>query len=83
MATIADREQLVPLAGAADLFPPGTKLYYASLMRWASSGVGGVVLGTRRVGFRVYTTRSAVEQFLAACQRERKADPSAEAPLID
>jgi Protein of unknown function (DUF1580) len=56
-------EVLLPLRHAGALVPgrPGP----ATLRAWADRGVRGIVLESRRIGGRRFTTREALERFLA------------------
>ena len=57
-------EKLIPFRDADVLFPDGARPSRQQLHRWASHGTRGRKLRTVRVGARLYTTASAVAEFL-------------------
>jgi len=65
-------ESFITLHEAADLIAPrfgGRRPSYPTVHAWTRRGVRGVVLETRRMGGSIFTTRAAVDQFLAAIER--------------
>ena len=69
MVINARKEKLVPLTQAVDLLIELglPTVHYETWRRWSVSGVHGATLETLRFGGRKYTTRAAVERFVAAC----------------
>ena len=64
---LADGESPISLRAAAKepcVRKDGRKPHVASLFRWASAGVRGVVLETCRVGGTICTTRPALLRFI-------------------
>jgi hypothetical protein len=59
-------EQLLTLADAASLRPPGRNgrpTHVSTVYRWISSGIGGVKLEAVRLGGSLYTSREALNRF--------------------
>jgi hypothetical protein len=65
-AEVLGPKNLVPLAQAVQFFPASARPAYKSLTRWVTTGVRGVKLRAQLIGGRWWTTRAAVEAFLAA-----------------
>jgi hypothetical protein len=65
-------EEIIPLSAASKILPG--RPHEASVRRWAK-GIGGCQLETIRCGKRIYTSRQAVERFLAALNSNPKANP--------
>ncbi len=64
-------EQLISLTEAAALLPRrrrGRKPAVATLYRWSTSGVRGVILETIQVGGTRCTSREALQRFFLALQ---------------
>lgn len=59
------QESLVTLKAAAKLLP-GTP-HYATLFRWAQKGCRGARLETVLIGGIRYTSREALDRFIAGC----------------
>jgi len=61
-------ESLITLTEAARLLPRmnGKRIAVSTLWRWATAGVRGVRLETRRLGRRILTSAEALERFTAA-----------------
>ncbi len=61
-------ERLLTLTEAAKLLPRlnGKRIATTTLWRWATSGIRGVRLETRRLGRRVVTSVEALDRFSAA-----------------
>jgi hypothetical protein len=62
-------ENVFPLAQAPKLLPPGRqgkRRHTATMFRWATIGLRGVVLETVQVGGTRCTSRAALERFFAA-----------------
>jgi hypothetical protein len=57
------QESLVPLPDAGAHFP--SHPHRNTLARWARSGVRGALLETMVIGSRRYTTREAINRFIA------------------
>lgn len=71
--TILDRKDALTLRQAAALLPGRPSR--STLHRWAHQGIRGVRLATSLIGGRRYTTREAIERFIAATSaREGPAD---------
>jgi hypothetical protein len=66
MAIDTSTEALISLAEARSAFPGGRRLGLATLHRWRLRGVRGVKLETVLVGGLRYTSREAIERFVAA-----------------
>lgn len=62
MDTISMSDDHLTMAEAARLIPGHPSI--ATVHRWASRGVRGVVLASIRAGGRRYTTAAAIDQFL-------------------
>jgi len=63
-------EHLIPLNQVAEHIPssrPGKKLNVGTVWRWASAGVRSVKLETVSIGNSRYTSREALERFIARC----------------
>lgn len=64
-----DREEYIPLRVAAKLVPSGRRLgrpvHISTLVRWTKRGVRGKRLATFLIGATRYTTKAALDQFLA------------------
>jgi hypothetical protein len=73
-------EQPLTLRQARDALPDGTRPDLATVYRWASQGVRGIVLETERVGGKVYTTREALGRFQQQLAGERQ--PAAPSPPV-
>jgi hypothetical protein len=67
-------ESLVLISRAAPLFP--TRPSIASIWRWSTRGVGGVLLGTTKVGGRRYTDAQRVAEFIEATNQRRDSAPT-------
>jgi len=66
-------EELVSFRKAADLFPSGP--HPATVWRWSQRGVRGVRLESILVGGKRFTSREAIERFIAASNpNEKKAE---------
>lgn len=65
-----DREEYIPLRTAAKLVPssrkPGRPVHISTLVRWSTKGVRGNRLETFLIGDRRFTSRSALQRFLAS-----------------
>ena len=72
-------EQLVRLSEASRLIP--TRPSVSSLWRWSTRGISGVRLETRKIGGQRFTTESAVERFLDACNANDLAVSAADSEL--
>lgn len=57
-------EQIVTIAQAAAIFPHRPRR--ATVWRWTKHGHSGVKLETLRIAGRVFTSREAIERFIAA-----------------
>lgn len=57
--------ELMPLAAATHILPlqAGKRIHTATLTRWYHHGIKGVRLRCVRVGTRIHTTRSWLEDF--------------------
>lgn len=66
--TILNDERLLTLTEAAKTLPRlnGKRIATTTLWRWATKGLRGVKLETRRLGRRVVTSVDALERFSAA-----------------
>ena len=64
-------EELIPLAGSA--FP--SRPSNPTVWRWHRKGVGGVFLETVLVGGRRYTSREAINRFIAGTTAARDGPP--------
>jgi hypothetical protein len=53
----------IPLKEAAKHFPGRPHL--STIIRWSDAGVHGVILKSIRVGRRIFTTKEAIDEFLA------------------
>jgi hypothetical protein len=71
---MSDTNSLVLISRAAPLFP--TRPSIASICRWATRGINGVVLSTIRVGGRRYTDAQRVAEFLEATNKRHDTPPS-------
>ena len=64
-----DREEYIPLRVAAKLVPsgrnPGKPVHVSTLFRWTKKGVRGKRLTTYLIGAYRYTTKAALDRFLA------------------
>ncbi len=58
-----DKEQLITVADAGASLP--VTVAAATVRRWCTLGVDGIVLDTYRIGGNRYTSKEAVERFLA------------------
>lgn len=67
MTTTDTTPRFISFAAAAKLVPGPRRLSPSTVYRWHSRGVGGVKLEAVRVAGRFYTTKEAIERFLAAC----------------
>ncbi len=79
-------ENLVSLKQAAGFFPRSDhrNVHYATLYRWALTGVRGVKLETVKVGGLLFTSREAIERFMAARTANTRSDfPVATNPTRD
>ena len=56
-------ERYISMADACQMFPNG-RVSRASLERWWRTGVRGAVLQTYVIGYRRYTTLSAIRKFI-------------------
>jgi hypothetical protein len=65
---VMNNERLLTLTEAAKSLPRlnGKRISTTTLWRWATSGMRGVKLETRRIGRRVVTSMEALERFTAA-----------------
>lgn len=75
---IGSTEELMTLAQAAGLLPriDGRKVSACTLWRWCRKGLRGVSLDYVRVGRRVCTTRTALQQFFTAlAELDQQAPP--------
>lgn len=60
-------EQLIPFSQARDEFPGRKRVGLATLHRWRQRGVrGGIILETMVVGGVRFTSREAIQRFVAA-----------------
>lgn len=62
-------ETLVRLAEAAKHLPKtgGKSIHRATLWRWATTGVGGVILQTIKIGGATFTSLEALQRFVNEC----------------
>jgi hypothetical protein len=69
-------EKLLSLKQAACFFPRSDRrnVHYATLYRWALTGVRGVKLETIKVGGLLYTSTEAIERFVTAQTANNRAD---------
>jgi hypothetical protein len=65
-----ERDKTLSLRQAAELLPG--KPNRSTMHRWAHHGVRGVRLATILIGGRRYTTREAIEQFVAALSKQEE-----------
>lgn len=70
-----DRDRCITFRQAAALLPGSPAR--STMHRWTHHGVRGVKLATILVGGRRYTTRDAIDQFIAALSGEEGADDAA------
>ncbi|GDX93702.1 hypothetical protein LBMAG46_37120 [Planctomycetia bacterium] len=68
-------ETLIRLEQARREFPGKTLVSLAALHRWRLKGVRGVVLETLVVGGARYTSREAIDRFVAAQNAPESAPP--------
>ncbi len=75
-------ENLIPLREAPKRIPPrpsGKRIHISACYRWASRGVGGVVLETVKIGGTRYTSDEALQRFadaLGSMERSARRRPS-------
>lgn len=75
-------EELLTFTEAAAIFPgrrPGKRLNRCQIHRWATNGLRGVKLESVQAGVR-YTSRQALERFVAAVTRLQDGDSAATSP---
>ena len=72
----SDMDQCLNFSQAATLLP--SKPSRTTMHRWAHHGIRGVRLATILVGGRRYTTREAIEQFVAALSKQEDAGSETE-----
>ena len=72
-------EQLIALREVPLLLPRrrGKKVHYSTVFRWATKGAHGRVLESKLIGGVRYTTRGALNRFLASPAREEQVEPTA------
>ena len=72
-------EQLIALREVPLLLPRrrGKKVHYSTVFRWATKGAHGRVLESKLIGGVRYTTRGALNRFLASPLREERVEPTA------
>ncbi len=68
-----DKEQLITLAEAAASLPVTT--HPQTVQCWTSRGVRGVVLESYCIGTRRFTSKEALERFLAKLNEPDKSPP--------
>lgn len=75
MSIDVDTETLISFCEARSAFPGGKRLSFATLHRWRLSGVRGTKLETCLVGGLRYTSREAIQRFIANQNREESPAP--------
>ena len=73
MSISISTEDLVSLSSAAKLLPG--RPHISSIFRWVSRGVRGNRLETWLIGGRRYTSREALERFIAATTAAAAGEP--------
>ena len=77
MSIDVDSETLIPFSGEArTAFPGGKRHSLATLHRWRLSGVRGVKLETCLCGGLRYTSREAIQRFIANQNRDESPAPA-------
>ena len=64
MNNVMDFEQMISMSKVSCLLPGHP--HPVTIRRWSRQGLRGIRLGSWKVGSRRYTTREAVEAFIAA-----------------
>lgn len=76
MSIDVNSEGLIPFSDARTAFPGGKRLSLATLHRWRLSGVRGTKLETCLVGGLRYTSREAIQRFIAHQNRDETPAPA-------
>lgn len=68
-----DDPDVLSLSEAAEALPG--KISTSTIWRWATSGQRGILLDSLRIGGRIYTSRSALQNFCEAVSKRSAVKP--------
>ncbi|MBI5432905.1 MAG: DUF1580 domain-containing protein [Planctomycetes bacterium] len=75
-----DREELFTLREIAKQIPSGRiaggHVHHSTVYRWASKGIGGVVLDTRLIGVIRFTSMKSLIEFIDKCNAGKRLSSS-------